>query len=117
MNGLSARTGIRRTRKFLPITATLLASVLFCQAVLPLTSNAQASQRAAKKSAAMSGDQRIAHVLSRLTFGARQGDFERVKAMGVESFINQQLDPDSIDAGAVIARQASSLTLIDQHPA
>ena len=52
----------------------------------------------------MTGDQRIAHVLSRLTYGARPGDFERVKAMGVEAFINQQLDPDSIDNAAVIAK-------------
>ena len=52
----------------------------------------------------LSEDQRIAHVLSRLTFGARPGDFERVKAMGTEAFIAQQLDPDSLDAGAVIAR-------------
>src|SRR5207302_9823929 len=38
----------------------------------------------------------------RLTFGARPGDFERVKAMGVDAFIAQQLDPDSIeDAGAI----------------
>jgi uncharacterized protein (DUF1800 family) len=59
----------------------------------------------------MSEDQRIAHVLSRLTFGARPGDFERVKAMGVEAFINEQLDPDSIDVGAVIARLKKLPTL------
>ncbi|HXI61312.1 MAG TPA: DUF1800 domain-containing protein, partial [Pyrinomonadaceae bacterium] len=52
----------------------------------------------------MTADQRVAHVLSRLTFGARPGDFERVKAMGVEAFINQQLDPDSIDNSSVIAK-------------
>src|ERR1700686_28459 len=52
----------------------------------------------------LSEDQRVAHVLSRLTFGARPGDFERVKAMGVEAFIAQQLDPDSLDAGAVVAK-------------
>src|SRR5262245_43940857 len=56
------------------------------------------------KPARMTEDQRVAHVLSRLTFGARPGDFERVKALGVEAFINQQLDPDSIDNSAVIAR-------------
>ena len=59
----------------------------------------------------LSADQRIAHVLSRLTFGARPGDFDRVKAMGVEAFINQQLDPDSIDATAVIARLRKLPTL------
>lgn len=64
-----------------------------------------APQRNSKtKNHELSEEQRIAHVLSRLTFGARPGDFERVKAMGVDAFITQQLDPDSLDAGAVIAR-------------
>ncbi len=58
----------------------------------------------AKKSVAMNDDQRVAHVMSRLTYGARPGDFDRVKAMGVEAFINQQLDPDSIEPGAVTAK-------------
>ena len=71
-----------------------------------------AGQRNPKQKApALSDDQRIAHVLSRLTFGARPGDFERVKAMGVDAFINQQLDPDSLDAGAVIARLKKLPTL------
>jgi uncharacterized protein (DUF1800 family) len=59
----------------------------------------------------LSGDQRIAHVLNRLTFGARPGDFEKVKAMGVESFIAQQLDPDSFAAGAVTDRLKKLQTL------
>ena len=62
------------------------------------------SRRGEKKQPSMSKDQRIAHVLSRLTFGARPGDFEKVKAMGVEAFINQQLDPDAIDNTALIAK-------------
>jgi len=59
----------------------------------------------------MTADQRVAHVLSRLTFGARPGDFEKVKAMGVGAFINQQLDPDSIDNTAVIAKLRKLPTL------
>ncbi len=71
-----------------------------------------AGQRNRKQKApALSDDQRVAHVLSRLTFGARPGDFERVKAMGVDAFINQQLDPDSLDAGAVLARLKKLPTL------
>src|SRR3979409_593316 len=58
-----------------------------------------------------SEDQHIAHFLSRLTFGARPGDFERVKSMGVEAFINQQLDPDSLDVSGVIARLKKLPTL------
>lgn len=59
----------------------------------------------------LSEDQRIVHVLSRLTFGAKPGDFERVKAMGVNVFINEQLDPDSLDVGRVIARLKKLPTL------
>lgn len=36
------------------------------------------------------------HVLNRLTFGARPGDYRRVKAMGVETFIEEQLTPGEI---------------------
>ncbi len=71
-----------------------------------------ATQRNQKrKHQQLSEDQRIAHVLSRLTFGARPGDLERVRAMGLETFINQQLDPDSLDAGGVIARLKKLPTL------
>src|SRR5437763_12752036 len=88
-------------RRSMRLTATLLAFVLCFQSTSAFISIA--AQRASKKFATMTSDQRVAHVLSRLTFGARPGDFERVKAMGVEAFINQQLDPDSIDNSTVIA--------------
>lgn len=41
-------------------------------------------------------DQRILHVLNRLGFGARPGDVERVKALGLERYIEQQLNPERI---------------------
>src|ERR1041385_724026 len=63
-----------------------------------------AAQRTVQRSATLTPDQRVAHVLSRLTYGARPGDFEKIKAMGVEAFIDQQLDPDSIDNSQVIAK-------------
>src|SRR5438105_7021739 len=84
--------------------AAVLLSILLLQTSIGFMANAQASQRAPKKSGKMSDDQRISQALSRLTFGARPGDFERVKAMGVDAFINQQLDPDSIDNTGVIAK-------------
>jgi uncharacterized protein (DUF1800 family) len=97
----------------LPRTAALmLVLVMLGQPVFLLAANAQGrAQRGAKKQLAMTEDRRIAHVLSRLTFGARPGDFERVKAMGVDAFINQQLDPDLLDIGGVIARLKKLPTL------
>src|SRR5215203_2798053 len=48
------------------------------------------------KSQKLTEEQRIAHVLNRLGFGARPGDVERVKALGLENYINQQLNPEKI---------------------
>src|SRR5713226_3855210 len=72
---------------------------------------AQAQGRQSTKKSALTGDQRVAHVLSRLTFGARPGDFERVKAIGVNEFIREQLDSDSVDDVAVQARLRKLPTL------
>ncbi|MFL6374977.1 MAG: DUF1800 domain-containing protein [Pyrinomonadaceae bacterium] len=49
-------------------------------------------------------DQKILHVLNRLGFGARPGDVERVKAMGLQKYIDQQLDPSKIDDSATEAK-------------
>jgi uncharacterized protein (DUF1800 family) len=48
------------------------------------------------KGKALTEEQKILHVLNRLGFGARPGDVERVKAMGLNKYIEQQLNPDSI---------------------
>ena len=44
----------------------------------------------------LSNDQKIIHLLDRATFGSRPGDIERVKALGWEKFIEQQLRPETI---------------------
>src|SRR5687768_17187786 len=49
------------------------------------------------KGKALSEDQKILHVLNRLGFGARPGDVEKVKSVGLQRYIDQQLDPMSID--------------------
>jgi uncharacterized protein (DUF1800 family) len=50
----------------------------------------------AQKHRSLTDEQRIIHVLNRLGFGARPGDVERVKSMGLEKYIEQQLHPDQI---------------------
>jgi len=54
------------------------------------------SETSAAPTQNLSETERIAHVLSRLTFGARSGDAARVAAMGVDRWIDQQLHPQSI---------------------
>src|SRR3569832_118136 len=50
----------------------------------------------AQKHRSLTDEQRIIHVLNRLGFGARPGAVERVRAMGVEKYIEQQLNPEKI---------------------
>jgi uncharacterized protein (DUF1800 family) len=60
--------------------------------------------------------QRILHVLNRLGFGARPGDLERVKAMGLDKYINQQLRPEEID-DRLAQEKVKSLSTLDMTTA
>ena len=93
---------VRRETSRSGVVAVTLSLLLAFGQVCSFTAQAQGRQTTRKS--ALTGDQRVAHVLSRLTFGARPGDFERVKAIGVNEFIRQQLDSDSVDDVAMQAR-------------
>ncbi len=54
---------------------------------------------------------RALHALNRLTFGPRPGDVDRVAAMGVDKWIDQQLHPDRIDDHALDAHLTPFRTL------
>ena len=62
----------------------------------PLSIDVGAQEKTKSKASRLSDAQRILHLLNRLGFGARPGDVERVKAMGVERYIEQQLNPGKI---------------------
>ena len=59
----------------------------------------------------MDEQKRALHALNRLAFGPRPGDVERVAAMGVDQWIDQQLHPDKIDDRSLDARLAPFRTL------
>lgn len=56
-------------------------------------------------------DEAILHALNRLAYGPRPGDVARVRAMGLEAWIDQQLNPASIDDSALDNRLDQYLTL------
>jgi len=56
-------------------------------------------------------DRRALHLLSRITFGPRPGDLEKVRAVGARAFVERQLHPERIDDSAVEARVAALPTL------
>ena len=49
-------------------------------------------------------DQAIVHVLNRIGYGARAGDVERVRALGVQRYIDQQLHPERVPDPGMAAR-------------
>ncbi|MGH7650639.1 MAG: DUF1800 domain-containing protein [Gemmatimonadaceae bacterium] len=92
-----------RVTQLVAITATLLTAA-------PVVVSAQSS--AAKKVAAktvvarsdvreLPADQQIIQALSRLTFGPRPGDALKVRSMGLDNWIDQQLHPEKIDDSAM----------------
>jgi uncharacterized protein (DUF1800 family) len=68
-------------------------------------------------------DEAILQALNRMGFGPRPGDLERVKEIGLQKWIDQQLHPDSIVDSALDARlerfptlKMSSAKLVDEFP-
>ena len=59
----------------------------------------------------LSADEAIQHALNRLAYGPRPGDVERIKQMGLAKWIDQQLNPNSIDDKTVEARLENYPTL------
>ena len=71
----------------------------------------------------LSETEAILHALNRLGYGARPGDVERVRQMGLAKWIDQQLSPDSISDDGMQARlekyptlRMSSSKLIEEFP-
>jgi uncharacterized protein (DUF1800 family) len=88
------------------LTALLLLTELLSMPLVSLSGSTPALNEGG-----LSQDQRVVQALSRLTFGARPGDFDRVKKMGVDAFIEEQLNPDSIDDTALFKRLEKLPTL------
>jgi uncharacterized protein (DUF1800 family) len=63
---------------------------------------ASAQQRARQNR--LSEDQRVLHVLNRAGFGARPGDVERVRALGLDRYIEQQLHPETLSDAVADAK-------------
>ena len=53
-------------------------------------------RRSTKPPPPLTEDQKILHLLNRIGFGPRPGDLARVKRIGIERFLEEQLNPDLI---------------------
>jgi len=86
--------------------ATSAVGALFvaAAAMAPLASSPGAATRAVDEKA-------IVHVLSRIGFGPRPGDVERIRAIGIQPYIDQQLHPERIPDPGMTARLAGLQTV------
>jgi uncharacterized protein (DUF1800 family) len=71
----------------------------------------------------LGADEAILHALNRLAYGPRPGDMERVRQMGLAKWIEEQLNPGSIDDKTMEARlenyptlRLSTAKLIAEYP-
>src|SRR4030095_8252888 len=102
-NGFPRRNGIAIRVITFVTTSALLVSTL-----LP---GVTAQQKATARITPLKEDQSILHVLNRLGFGARPGDVARVKAIGLDNYINQQLNPQKISDAVADAKIKDLSTL------
>ncbi len=89
-NNVSSRTSRARRAAAIVSTAALLVGIA------PVIVSFAAPQKQSLQTRRLADEQRIVHVLNRLGFGARPGDVARVQAMGLENYVNQQLNPEKI---------------------
>ncbi len=120
------------------VLAGVLSLACFCSLGIDVPSAWAASAAAApakdkkpKQDVALKGlpiteltpDEAILHALNRLAYGPRPGDIEKVRQMGLASWIELQLKPNSIDDHSLDARlenlptlKLSSAALIEDYP-
>src|ERR1051325_5010726 len=94
--------GVRRAAALLSMLALLSGTFV---------SGGAATASAVQQKGGLSEEQRIVHVLNRLGYGARPGDVERVRALGLENYIRQQLEPEKITDAVADAKVRDLTTL------
>ena len=85
--------------------AKAILRAVLCSLVLGVSALATAPARPA------SDDNTILHVLNRIAFGARPGDLERVRAIGIVRYIDDQLHPERLADSGMDARLVGLQTL------
>ena len=111
---------------FLLLVGTFASPFLFAA---PNGKNARAKSPNSSKAAkglpvsGLTEDEAVLHALNRLGFGPRPGDLELVKQMGLQNWIEEQLNPDSINDSGLESRldrfptlKMTSAKLLDEFP-
>lgn len=99
-------------RSFQTLRCTAVTGLVL-QFALPAGATAQMAGPVATKTVRtqagppLTPDEKILQVLNRFTYGPRTGDLERIRAMGLNAWFLEQLNPSKIDDRALDARLSS----------
>jgi uncharacterized protein (DUF1800 family) len=106
--------------RFPRLTVRLLAVFVLYSFVVPMLAFGYTPPATGKS---LTDDQKILHVLNRLGFGARPGDVQRVKKIGLDKYIDQQLIPSTVDDSVAEAKvkgleifNMSTAELFEKYP-
>jgi len=133
MNGKPPRKIESRHKKTVSGLAalSLLATLTFAAPYLSAGKDKKDKNKSSESSKSVKGlpiqdlseEEAILQALNRLGFGPRPGDIDRVKEMGLQKWIDQQLHPESINDSALEARvdrfptlKMSSTKLLEEFP-
>src|SRR5438270_1942506 len=89
----------------------LLVSLVWLAASDKKSKTKTADKETPAQAAPMDEDKKIVHALNRFTFGVRPGDVDRIRAIGLDKWFDEQLHPDKINDSAIDARLAPFRTL------
>ncbi|HEV2666408.1 MAG TPA: DUF1800 domain-containing protein [Blastocatellia bacterium] len=120
----------KRSDRAMRFVSALLAFLLAFGSPVGASQNAKSQKQkdaqAPSKSAdakKLTDEQKVAHLLDRVTFGARPGDVDRVMKQGWEKYLDEQLRPEGIADQAVEQRlkniesiHLSSVELAKNYP-
>jgi len=93
------------------VPAAVATAAIAAALVLAGTGWLGRSPAGAAAAALPNDDKTILHVLNRIAFGPRPGDVERVKALGLQRYIDEQLRPERIADPNMPARLGALATL------
>lgn len=97
-------------RRYAPIYSRTVSAMVLCVLCLAPESYALGGPRQVKRQEGLTSQQKVQHVLSRFTFGARPGEEQAVLHEGMDRWFDQQLHPERIDDAALEER-------LGQYPA
>ena len=92
-------------------TAAIRARLVVVTILVGATAAGAAAQRRSSGVPPKPDDRTIVHVLNRVGFGPAPGEVDRIREMGLDAYIEQQLNPSTLSDSALAARLADFKTL------